>query len=68
MESAVELRPDQPPATRLTLHLLSSRAAHEAAMISERTKSALQAARARGVSSAASVAITALHGMQAKDG
>ncbi len=40
---------DQPHATRLTLHLLSSIAEHEAAMISERTKSALQAARARGV-------------------
>ena len=40
---------DNPAATRLTLHVLSAVAEHEARMISERTKAALAAARARGV-------------------
>lgn len=40
---------DNPHATRLTLHVLAAVAEHEGAMISERTKAALAAARARGV-------------------
>jgi DNA invertase Pin-like site-specific DNA recombinase len=50
MDSGVEfLAVDNPHATRLTLHILAAVAEHEREMIAERTKAALQAAKARGV-------------------
>src|SRR3984885_2703167 len=50
MESGVEFTAvDFPQANRLTVHILAAVAEHEAQMISQRTKAALQAARARGV-------------------
>jgi DNA invertase Pin-like site-specific DNA recombinase len=49
MDAGVEfLACDQPFASRLTLHILAAVAEDEARRISERTKAALQAARARG--------------------
>lgn len=49
MESGVEFTAaDFPKANRLTVHILAAVAEHEAKMISERTKAALQAAKARG--------------------
>lgn len=50
MDSGVEfVAVDNPHATRLTLHILAAVAEHERAMIAERTRAALQAAKARGV-------------------
>jgi DNA invertase Pin-like site-specific DNA recombinase len=49
MESGVEfVAVDFPQANRLTIHILAAVAEHEAKMISERTKAALQAAKERG--------------------
>jgi DNA invertase Pin-like site-specific DNA recombinase len=50
MERPVEFRAcDMPDASRFTLHILAAVAEHERDMASERTKAALQAAKARGV-------------------
>lgn len=50
MESGVEFEAvDFPSANRLTIHILAAVAEHEAGMIRERTKSALAAAKRRGV-------------------
>jgi DNA invertase Pin-like site-specific DNA recombinase len=50
MESGVEfVAVDKPHANKLTVRILAAVAEHEREMISERTKAALQAAKARGV-------------------
>ena len=50
MDSGVEfVAVDNPHANKLTLHILAAVAQHEREMIAERTKVALQAAKARGV-------------------
>jgi DNA invertase Pin-like site-specific DNA recombinase len=49
MEAGVEfVAVDNPTANRLTIHILAAVAQHEREMIAERTKAALQAAKARG--------------------
>ena len=50
MESGVEfVVVDMPEANRLTIHILAAVAEHEREMISQRTKVALKAAKARGI-------------------
>jgi DNA invertase Pin-like site-specific DNA recombinase len=50
MNSDVEfVAVDNPTASRLTIHILAAVAEHEREMISERTKAALTAAKARGI-------------------
>jgi DNA invertase Pin-like site-specific DNA recombinase len=50
MDSGVEfVAVDNPHANRLTLHILAAVAEHERHMIADRTKAALQAAKARGI-------------------
>ncbi|WAJ31161.1 recombinase family protein [Antarcticirhabdus aurantiaca] len=50
MEAGIDfIAVDFPQANRLTIHVLAAVAEHEATMISQRTKDALQAAKARGV-------------------
>ena len=50
MESGVDfVACDNPHATRLTIHILAAVAEHEREMMAERTRAALQAAKARGV-------------------
>ena len=50
MDAGVEfIAVDNPHANKLTVHILAAVAQHEREMIGERTKAALQAAKARGV-------------------
>jgi DNA invertase Pin-like site-specific DNA recombinase len=50
MDSGVEfIAVDNPHANKLTVHILAAVAQHEPEMIAQRTKDALQAAKARGV-------------------
>jgi DNA invertase Pin-like site-specific DNA recombinase len=50
MESKVDFKAvDNPYASKLVIHIMAAFAEHERDMISERTKAALQSARARGI-------------------
>jgi DNA invertase Pin-like site-specific DNA recombinase len=58
MDAGIEFRAcDQPFASRLTLHILTAEAENEGRRISERTKAALQAAKARGVRLGSPIAV-----------
>ena len=62
MESGVEfVAVDAPYANKLMIHILSAFAEHERELISQRTKDALQAAKARGVRLGVNGAILARH-------
>jgi DNA invertase Pin-like site-specific DNA recombinase len=61
MDAGIEFRAcDQPFASQLTLHILAAEAENERRRISERTKAALQAAKARGVKLGSPIAVETL--------
>ncbi len=68
MEAGVEfIAVDAPYANKLMLHILSAFAEHEREMISERTKAALAAAKARGVMLGRNGAVLAAQNKAAAD-